>query len=134
MAHAARRIAATDRPDDRTVPTPDEVDVVGFVDTYVARMAAPMRRDLSRALLFLEQVAPLSVGLMGRFTDLPAEAQDRVLHALEHAPVALLRGAFAGIKSLVFMGYYRDPRTWRLLGYGGPWLARKDGGGGAPRP
>ena len=40
----------------------------------------------------------------------------------------LLRGAFDGLKSLVFMGYYRDPRTWRILGYDGPRVNRPDEG------
>jgi hypothetical protein len=125
VEHAARRIAAPDRPDDHSIPSPDDVDVAGFVDTYVARMSPPMRRDLSRALLYLEQLAPITVGLASRFTLLTPLDQDRVLEALETSPVVLLRGAFAGIKSLVFMGYYRDARTWSILGYGGPWIGRK---------
>jgi len=125
VEHAARRIAASDRPDDHSIPSADDVDVAGFVDAYVARMPPPMRRDLSRALLYLEQVAPLTVGLASRFSLLAPAEQDRVLEALETSPVVLLRGAFAGIKSLVFMGYYRDARTWRILGYGGPWIGRK---------
>ena len=87
-------------------------------------MPAPMRRDLSRVLLYLEQVAPLTVGLASRFTRLSPADQDRVLGALEMSSVVLLRGAFSGMKSLVFMGYYRDPRTWRVIGYDGPWLRR----------
>jgi hypothetical protein len=127
VEHAARRIAAPDRPGDRSIPSPDDVDVAGFVDAYVAKMAAPMRRDLSRAFLYLEQVAPLALGLAPRFTLLPPVDQDRVLASLEASPVMLLRGAFAGIKSLVFMGYYRDARTWPILGYGGPWIGTKQG-------
>jgi hypothetical protein len=134
VEHAARRIAASDRADDRTIPTPDDVDVAGFVDAYLARMAPPMRRDLSRALLYLEQLAPLAVGRAARFTGLSADDQDRVLRALEESPVALLRGAFAGIKSLVFMGYYRDPRTWPIIGYGGPLVGRPAPPGARPAP
>jgi len=123
VVHAARRIAAPDRPD-RSIPSADDLDVAGFIDSYVARMSRPMRRDLSRAFLYLEQVAPITLGLRDRFTDLSADDQDRVLLALESSPLMLLRGAFAGIKSLVFMGYYRDPRTWSILGYDGPWVAK----------
>jgi hypothetical protein len=129
ILHAARRIAAPDRPGDGAVPSADDVDVAGFVDAYVSRMPAPMRRDVSRALLYLEQVAPITVGLASRFTRLSPEDQDRVLSAVESSSVAVLRGVFACVKSLVFMGYYRDPRTWRVLGYDGPWLRR-----GAPDP
>jgi len=124
VLHAARRIAAPDRPDDRSIPSVDDVDVAGFVDGYVARMAPPLRRDLSRALLYLEQLAPLSVGKGSRFTELLPEDQDRVLEALATSPIILLRGAFVAIKSLVFMGYYRDARTWSIVGYDGPLVGR----------
>jgi hypothetical protein len=124
VVHLARRIAAPDRPGDAAIPSPDDVDVAGFIDGYVLRMAAPMRRDLSRAFLYLEQVAPLAVGRVHRFTELDPDDQDKVLLALEASPIMLLRGAFAAMKSLVFMGYYRDARTWALLGYDGPWLGR----------
>ncbi len=126
--HAARRIVAPDRPTDRTIPSADDVDVVGFVDAYAARMSAPRRRDLSRAFLYLEQFAPLAVGLSRRFTELAPDEQDRVLLALESSPILLLRGAFAAVKSLVFMGYYRDARTWGMLGYDGPWVSRGNRG------
>jgi hypothetical protein len=124
VLHAARRIAAPDRPDDPSIPSVDDVDVAGFVDSYVARMAPPLRRDLSRALLYLEQLAPFTVGKGARFSELAPEDQDRVLEALETSPIILLRGAFAAIKSLVFMGYYRDARTWKIVGYDGPLIGR----------
>ncbi len=119
----ARRIAAPDV-QGGGVPTPDEVDVAGFVDGYVAGMSYALRRDLLRLLGFVEHVSPLSLRLTSRFTRLSAADQDRVLASLEASDHDLLRGAFAGIKSLVFMGYYRDPRTWKIIGYGGPFVGR----------
>jgi len=128
VTHVARRIAAPDRPDDLTIPTTDEVDVAGFIDAYVARMPAAQRRDLLRAFVYIEHIAPLRLGLAGRFTRLSQADQDRVLAALESSGQNLLRGAFDGLKSLVFMGYYRDPRTWKILGYEGPLVHRPEGG------
>jgi hypothetical protein len=40
----------------------------------------------------------------------------------------LLRAGCEGLKSLVFLGYYRDPRTWTILGYDGPLVGRPAGG------
>jgi hypothetical protein len=128
VTHLARRIAAPDRPGDPTIPTTDEVDVAGFIDGYVARMPAALRRDLFRAFVYVEHVAPLRLGLAWRFTRLAPEDQDRVLAALESSGQDLLRGAFDGLKSLVFMGYYRDARTWKILGYDGPLIHRPEGG------
>jgi hypothetical protein len=130
VQHVARRIAAPDQ-DDPAIPTADQTDVAGFVDGYVARMPAPLRRDLLRALGFVEHLAPLAVGSVSRFTRLAAADQDRVLASLESNGQDLLRGAFEGLKALVFMGYYRDPRTWRILSYDGPRVNRPDAGWGA---
>jgi hypothetical protein len=127
----AQRIAAPDR-DDPSIPTPDDTDVVGFVDAYVARMPAPLARDLGRAFAYTEHLAPIRSGFRARFTRLAPEEQDEVLAAMEASDQTLLRGAFAGIKSLVFMGYYRDPRTWSILRYDGPLVNRPERGWGAP--
>jgi hypothetical protein len=129
VTHLARRICA---PDDGRAPSADEVDVAGFVDDYVAEMAAPMRRDLLRFFGAIEHVLPLGLGSRRRFTDLAPADQDRVLASLEESSVDLLRGGFAGLKSLIFMGYYRDPRTWAILGYDGPRVGRPERGWGAP--
>ena len=117
IQHLARRVCAADEPG---VVTPDEADVSGFVDGYVARMAPRMRRDLGRFLGVVEQLAPAGLGLTSRFTRLEASDQDRVLASLESSPSDLLRGGFEGLKALLFMGYYRDARTWSVIGYDGP--------------
>jgi hypothetical protein len=117
VQHLARRVCAADEPG---VVTPDEVDVAGFVDGYVANMAPRMRRDLGRFLGVIEQLAPAGLAMTSRFTHLEAPDQDRVLGSLEASSSDLLRGGFEGLKSLLFMGYYRDARTWRVIGYDGP--------------
>lgn len=121
----ARRVCAADR---EGVVTPDEADVVGFVDAYAAKMPRRMRRDLGRFLGVIEHVAPLPTGTLRRFTELDAPAQDRVLASLEASDSDLFRGGWAGLKSLLFMGYYRDPRTWSVIGYDGPLVRRPEGG------
>lgn len=128
VEHAARRIAAPDREDDASIPSADSLGVAGFVDAWVARMPSRTRRDLGRFLAYLEHVAPLGVGFASRFTRLGPVAQDRVLESLESSSHDLLRAGFDGLKSLVFIGYYRDARTWGLLGYDGPLVGRPAGG------
>jgi gluconate 2-dehydrogenase subunit 3-like protein len=125
---AARRIAAPDKEGDASIPSPDDLDVAGFVDRYAARMPASLRRDLSRFFAYLEHVAPALLGFGARFTRLEPAEQDKVLAALEASDNDLLRGGFAGLKSLVFLGYYRDVRTWKMIGYEGPTVNRPAGG------
>jgi hypothetical protein len=126
LQHVARRIAAPDRPSG--VVGVDEVDVVGFADAWVSRMGGRARRDLGRLLAYLEHVAPLVAGFVSRFTRLDSSAQDAVLASLERSSNDLLRAGFEGVKALVFLGYYRDARTWSMLGYDGPLVRRPAGG------
>lgn len=125
VASAARRIARADR---EGVVSADEVDVAGFIDGYVSEMAPAVRADLKNLFAYIEHIAPLRSGHLKRFTELTGEAQDDVLKHLEQADETLLRGGFAGLKSLAFMGYYRDPRTWSILNYDGPTKNRPPGG------
>lgn len=128
LRHAAARIAAPDELASPALPTADDLDVAGFVDGWLARMGGRTVRDFGRFLLYLEHVAPLGCGLLARFTHLTGPEQDRVLASLEASRSDLLRAGFEGLKALVFMGYYRDPRTWPTLGYDGPFVGRPVGG------
>jgi hypothetical protein len=123
VQHAARRITAADRADP-AIPSADDVDVAGFVDAWVARMPEKLRTDFGRFLAYLEHVAPIVAGHASRFTRLPAGAQDQVLSTVEASSSDLLRAGFDGLKSLVFFGFYRDARTWRIVGYDGPLVGR----------
>ena len=127
VQHAARRICAADR-DDASIPTPDETNVADFADAYIAQLPGDLKRDLKNLLMLVEHLAPLGSGLSSRFSELAPVDQDRVLASLESNDETLLRGGFAGLKSLLFMGYYRDPRTWRMLAYAGPKLDRPAAG------
>jgi Gluconate 2-dehydrogenase subunit 3 len=128
VEQAARRIAAPDRSGDPSIPSADDVDVAGFVDVRVSQMAARVRRDLGRFLAYVEHVAPLRAGFLSRFTRLGPAEQDRVLGSIEASYSEVLRAGFEGLKSLVFLGYYRDPRTWAIVGYDGPLVSRPEGG------
>jgi hypothetical protein len=125
VQHAARRICAADHDG---APTADETNVADFADTYIAALPDDMRSDLKNLLLLVEHLAPVASGFSKRFSDLAPSDQDRVLASLESNDQTLLRGGFAGLKSLLFMGYYRDPRTWRMLHYAGPKLNRPAAG------
>jgi Gluconate 2-dehydrogenase subunit 3 len=128
VEHAARRIVAPDRPGEAGIPSADDVGVAAFVDGWVARLPERVQRDLGRFLAYVEHVAPLGAGFSSRFTRLAAGEQDAVLASIEASSSDLLRAGFDGLRSLVFLGYYRDARTWRIVGYDGPLLNRPPGG------
>ena len=126
----AARMCASDVPYDSpgAPPTPLEVEVGLFVDGFFADCSAPQQRD-GRALIgFVEHVWPLACGRTRRFSALDDAARDDVLAQMEASSLDLVRGAFAALKSLLFMGYYRDPRTWGVIGYDGPLIDRPSKG------
>jgi len=122
LAAVARRIAA---PDESDAPSADDVGVVDFLDGYLVQMPDPLRRDFLRLLAFVEHLAPLGCKLGSRFTRLSGADQDRVLAWMESNSEGMLRGGFDALKSCVFMGYYRDPRTWKVIGYAGPFVNKR---------
>ncbi|GAC1352752.1 MAG: hypothetical protein NVS3B20_13470 [Polyangiales bacterium] len=129
------RMCAADVPYDAPAapPKPSEVGASAFVDAYLAAADEPMRKQCRALFGLIEHAYPLSCGERHRFTKLSEAAQDRVLTALEHSSIDVLRGAFHAAKSLMMMAYYRDPRTWGILGYDGPLEARPDEGWVPPR-
>lgn len=126
----AERLCAADVPygEIGAPPTPRECEVVEFVDAFVAESEPAIARELHAALGAVEHAFPMLIRSPRRFSSLSAEDRDRVLSAMERSTFDIVRGCFAGVKSLVMMGYYRDPRTWGVLGYDGPLVARPEGG------
>ena len=88
-------------------------------------MRPSLRRDFLHMVGFVEHVAPILVGHASRFTELREADQDRVLGALEASSLDSIRAGFQAIKSMVMMGYYRDARTFSLIGYRGPFVERR---------
>lgn len=126
LTHLARRFAAPDELG-ADLPTPDELDVAGFIDERITTMRPKVREDFLSCLGIIEHVLPIRSGYARRFTSLAPAEQDHVLEQLEASDSGLLRAGCQGVKALVFMGYYRDPRTWKVLGYEGPWVPPRSG-------
>lgn len=109
------------------IVAPERADVGFFVDGFARGLADQDRDELLGLIGFVEQLAPLAVGLGPRFTQLLPDEQDRVLAWLEQNPVGLVRGGFAALKALAMMAYYRQDEAFERLGYGGPvvrWSVR----------
>ena len=120
------RLCAADVPYDApgAPPTPREVGVGEFYDAFVAACDRSIARDCKALVGFVEHVWPIACGELHRFTALPLDRQDAVLAKMESSSSDLVRGAFHSLKSLLMMGYYRDPRTWGVLRYDGPLVNR----------
>jgi hypothetical protein len=104
----------------RRVLWPETADVGLFIDGYMVGLADKDRDDLLHFITYLEQIAPLADGHVSRFSSLGPETQDSVLASLERSPVHLLRAGFEALKAMTDMAYYRLPKSWPRIGYGGP--------------
>ncbi len=120
----AARVCASGLEGAAAPPTAKEVSVAEFVDEWLAATDPHVRRDLLALVATIEHAYPFACGHLRRFSSLADGAQDQVLRALATSSSTTLRGGFAGLKSLLMLGYYRDPRTWGILGYDGPTKGR----------
>ena len=99
-------------------PTPDEV--AANVDRYLQGMPSFMRLEIHGLFALIEHGTGLGCGPM-RFTRSSPVVRARMLANLG-AMGTLPRQAYRGIRDLVLLGWYQDPRTWPAMGYEGPLI------------
>ncbi len=101
-------------------------DLEAIVEDEIAKRPARVQRQI---LALLRAIDFLPLARYGRrFSALDRARRTRFLHALEHAPVLLLRRGFWGIRTLVLMGYYARPAAATAIGYRADargWEARR---------
>jgi hypothetical protein len=97
---------------------PRDVEAALSADAYLAHVPAALSGDVRACLQLLEHTATAT----SRFTHLDAAGQDAVLAGWQSSRFAVKRQGFQALRTLCFLGYYRDPRTWPMLGYSGPML------------
>jgi len=124
MQAVARRVLAADGED---APSPDSVDVAGAVDVYVAQLPAAVQRDVRALLQLVEHGSSLFRGHVARFTHLSPAEQDATLADWQRSSLTVRRRGFQALRTLAFLGYWRDDRTWPLIGYSGPMLPQRGG-------
>jgi hypothetical protein len=117
-----RRMVAPDQPG---APTADEVQAALFVDGYLTKLDEGSRSDVRALLHLLEHGSGLFRFRTSRFTHMTAVEQDATLSDWEHSRWALRRRGFAALKTMAMLGYWRDDRTWPLIGYTGPMIGRR---------
>lgn len=94
-----------------------DVDVVGSVDTYAARLL-PRERKLLRVLMrAVEQWPRLSLSSTSRFSELDTAGRQRVLQAFERSSVSERRLLATLLRSLIGMPMFDDPRLLAAVGH-----------------
>lgn len=121
MQAVARRVLA---PDGDDAPSADTVQVALGVDTYLDRLPPYVQRDVGALLQLVEHGSALFRLRATRFTRMAADEQDATLADWERSSLTVRRRGFQALRTLAFLGYWRDDRTWPLIGYSGPMLPR----------
>lgn len=113
----------------RIADVADADDPALFIDGFLRFFDAPTRFELKGLMHLVEHSASIfgsnAAGRLRRFTGLLGDEQDQVLREWQSSSLTIRRQGFQGLRSLVFIGFYRDPRTFAALGYDGPTLERK---------
>ncbi len=104
-----------------------EVDdgVVEAVAPFVLALSAGDRRAIG-ALLHALEIAPLVSRHRGRFSSLPRSRAEEFLKGWSESPLLPQRQGIAALRALALLAHYGRPEAWPEVGYGGPWLGRKE--------
>ncbi len=107
---------------------PDLEQVARWFDTFLRFTHPEVQRDLRALLAAFDGVGPLAIAVSGRFVNLPASEQSRVLRRWERGPHPMRMG-FNALKQLAYMAHYGHDATWPAIGYDGPIVPRGFAGG-----
>jgi hypothetical protein len=121
LSAISARIVAPDAPD---APFADGMHLARWLDGYLAGLDAALLADVRALLHFVEHGGPLFRLRATRFTRMDFTEQDRTLAAFATSPLAIRRQGLQALRALAFLAYYRDDRTFAMLGYPGPMVKR----------
>jgi hypothetical protein len=104
----------------------DAVDVAAEVDRLVAGMDRAVQRDIGWILRIFEHGTHVFDLKGKRFTRLERPEQEIYLAGWMESSMGARRIVFRALKLMASLGYYGSPKTWRAIGYDGPWLGRRE--------
>lgn len=122
-------VATTVVPETASLDAASWRELESRVEGMLAARPEPVRKQLVLFLRLIEWMPLLWHGQ--RFTRLAGERRHAVLKRLERDPRLLVRRGFWGLRTLVFLGYYTQPRVQAALGYRAHpdgWQARRRSG------
>ena len=103
------------------LPSPDALDEEGWAEAerIIEKALAPKPAGVKLQIrLFLRALNVLPLVTSGRtLVGLPLERRTAFLERLHSSPLMPLRRGLWGIRTLLFMGYYNQPRIRESIGY-----------------
>ncbi len=126
LAHVVERMVESGLPD---APRVRETDAVAAIDRLCRGLDPELTRPLPALLRAVEWGPFVFDWTFARFRSLDAGAQEASLRGWMTSRLALRRLGFQALKNLSFLGWYSQPASWLAIGYAGPLLERRAGGG-----
>jgi len=106
-------------------PTAAETAIARRIDKELTFHEDSALLDDVKGALFLIEHLTFASGYFGRFSRLPAAAQEAYLAAMSRSDLSFKRDPVNGLRFMTLFFYYTDERTWSQIGYGGPPAKRK---------
>jgi hypothetical protein len=106
-------------------PSPREVGALAAIERVLARLDPGTLDSLRTALVLVDWWPAIAELRLRRFRNLSPEERDASLEGWRTSTSALRRSVFYGLRNLAMLGYWSQDATWPLVGYPGPWLARR---------
>ncbi len=103
-------------------PSPEQVDVAGKADAFLAPLPESDRKDLKQLLALFDNAlfSFVTGGPPRPFTRMDAAEQDAHLRGWETSRLAVRRTGFQAMKRLCCALYFSSPATYASVGYPGP--------------
>jgi hypothetical protein len=122
LGRIAARMVDTGEPD---APALRDTAALDAMEHALASLEPALRGQL-RWALWLVDVWPAVFDLrLTRFRSLSAADQDASLEDWRTSSWEVRRRVFYALRNLAMLGYWSQPETWRLIGYGGPWIGER---------
>ncbi|MFQ5514566.1 MAG: gluconate 2-dehydrogenase subunit 3 family protein [Myxococcota bacterium] len=121
MLRVVERMVETGEPD---APDPGAIGTLEAIEGALAPLDETVL-DALRLALRLVDLWPLLFELrFARFRSLSPAQRDASLERWRRSRFAERRRVFYALRNLALLGYWSQPETWPLIGYGGPWIRR----------
>ena len=106
-------------------PSACDVGALGAVEGVLARLDTELVEQLRLALWLVDWWPAVGELRFARFRSLSPEQQDESLEGWRTSGLDSRRLVFYALRNLSMLGYWSQDETWRLIGYGGPWLGKR---------
>jgi hypothetical protein len=124
LACIAERMVDTGEPG---APELRETAALDAMEHALASLDPGLLGQLRWALWLLDMWPALFELRFTRFRALSAPDRDASLEDWRTSSWTARRRVFYALRNLAMLGYWSQPETWRLIGYGGPWLGKPAG-------